>query len=57
MIVSSSRDFCDGLLALLAMSDLEKAADPQPPEGAPLYGDRSRALGLLRTVVSFVAVP
>jgi protein-S-isoprenylcysteine O-methyltransferase Ste14 len=38
------------------MPDLEPGGEPQPAETAPLYGDRSRALGLLRTVVSFLAV-
>ena len=38
------------------MSDLEPATEPQPTDTTPLYGDRSRALGLLRTAVSYLAV-
>lgn len=38
------------------MADLEQPGEPQPVEEAPLYGDRSRALGLLRTAASFLAV-
>ena len=38
------------------MPDVEKATESEAAGGAPLYGDRSRALGLLRTVVSFLAV-
>ncbi|MGB6639253.1 MAG: hypothetical protein WBG67_00610 [Thermoanaerobaculia bacterium] len=38
------------------MSDLEQATEPKPAEEAPLYGDRSRALGILRTLASFLAV-
>ena len=38
------------------MTDHEPSGEPQPVEQAPLYGDRSRALGLLRTVASFLAV-
>ena len=38
------------------MSDLEQSTESKPTEGVPLYGDRSRALGLLRTSVSFLAV-
>ena len=38
------------------MPDVEKATGSEPAEGAPLYGDRSRALGILRTLISFLAV-
>ena len=38
------------------MTDLEQATESKPVEGAPLYGDRSRALGIVRTLISFLAV-
>jgi protein-S-isoprenylcysteine O-methyltransferase Ste14 len=38
------------------MTDLEQAGEPKPVEDAPLYGDRSRVLGIVRTLVSFLAI-
>lgn len=38
------------------MPDLEQVTESKLGEGAPLYGDRSRALGIVRTLISFLAV-